>query len=352
MTAIGQPNSQRIYHTKILAVGQFNFLTYKDIISSHEENDVMPAKPLPDEVLIETLRMYEAAGFNVNGGSRLAGIPRKTFENRFASARIRFPNGISEKIKQQATWTYERMKVIEEPSSVWIIGSDLHVWTNEPTPIFQAFCKLAKKLKVTGIVMNGDVIDGARISRHGSTVGIQRPKIDKEIETAQQWFRKLPFAKYRLWTLGNHDLRLDNYLANQASELEEYAGRLHTRFPEWDFAYAFDINGTEVRHRFRSGIHAGWNNALHGGVNVVTGHTHQLQLTAMRDRRGTRWGVETGTMADPKGPQFEYAEGQPSRAHMGFVVLTFDEDSEMMPPELCEMVRGRPVFRGSYVDID
>ena len=84
----------------------------------------------------------------------------------------------------------------------------------------------------------------------------------------------------------------------------------------------------------------------------MTGHTHQLQLTAMRDRRGTRWGVETGTMADPKGPQFEYAEGQPSRAHMGFVVLTFDEDSEMMPPELCEMVRGRPVFRGSYVDID
>jgi len=312
----------------------------------------MPAKKLPDEVLIETMRMYEAAGFSIKGGARLSSLPRQTFEGRFNRAKERFPDGVPEEKKTKVTWTYERMKVVDEPSSIWIVGSDLHVWTDEPTPIFKAFCKLARKLKVTGIVMNGDVIDGARISRHGSMVGSQRPRIDKEIETAQQWFRKLPFTKYRFWTLGNHDLRLDNYLANQASELEEYAGRLHTRFPEWEFAYAFDVNGTEIRHRFRSGIHAGWNNALHSGVNVVTGHTHQLQLTAMRDRRGTRWGVETGTMADPKGPQFEYAEGQPSRAQMGFVVLTFDEEGEMLPPELCEMVRGRPVFRGNYIDID
>ena len=312
----------------------------------------MSAPKLPDEVLIETLRMYEAAGFSAKGGAALSAIPRRTFIGRLHNARERFPNGIPDEKKPKSTWTYERLKFIDEPSSVWIIGSDLHVWTGEPTLIFKAFCKLARKLKVTGIIMNGDVIDGARISRHGSTVGSQRPRIDQEIETAQQWFRKLPLAKYRLWTMGNHDLRLDNYLANQASELEEYAGRLHTRFPEWEFAYAFSVNGTEVRHRFRSGIHAGWNNALHSGINVITGHTHQLQLTAMRDRRGTRWGVETGTMADPQGPQFEYAEGAPSRAQMGFVVITFDEEGEMLPPELCEMVRGRPVFRGNYIDID
>jgi hypothetical protein len=54
-------------------------------------------------------------------------------------------------------------------------------------------------------------------------------------------------------------------------------------------------------------------------------------------------------MNDPFGPQFEYAEGSPSRAQQGFVVINFDEDGRMMPPELCEMIGGRPVFRGHYV---
>lgn len=82
---------------------------------------------------------------------------------------------------------------------------------------------------------------------------------------------------------------------------------------------------------------------------MVTGHTHQLQMTAMRDRNGSRRGIETGTLADPFGPQFQYAEGSPSRSQMGFVVINFDEDGNLMPPELCEMIRGRPVFRGQYI---
>jgi hypothetical protein len=54
-------------------------------------------------------------------------------------------------------------------------------------------------------------------------------------------------------------------------------------------------------------------------------------------------------LGDPRSRAFEYHEGQPSRAHEGFVVLTFDEDGKLMPPEFCEMVRGRPVFRGKPV---
>ena len=74
-----------------------------------------------------------------------------------------------------------------------------------------------------------------------------------------------------------------------------------------------------------------------------------MRSTAMRDRNGSRWGIETGCIADPKGPQFEYTEGAPTRAQMGFAIITFDAEGRMMPPELCEMVGGRPVFRGQYV---
>jgi len=239
---------------------------------------------------------------------------------------------------------------INAPNSRWIVGSDLHVWTGEPTLIYKAFCAVAKKLKVDGIILNGDIIDGARVSRHPAIRGSSAPKIDVEIETAKKWLKLLPHAKHKLWAMGNHDLRIDNYIAANANELSDYILSLSEHFRDYTFSFAFELNNTlEVRHRFRGGIHGAWNNTLHSGMNIATGHTHQLQVTAMRDRNGSRWGIETGTLADPFGPQFEYSEGSPSRSQMGFAVITFGENGEMFPPELCEMVGGRPIFRGDHV---
>jgi Calcineurin-like phosphoesterase len=311
----------------------------------------MPTPKLSVEVLIETLKIYEANNRQLIIAAKSANIYPATFHHRVQEAFKKFPNGLDDvkEYPQTSAWTYPRLKVIEAPGTKWIIGSDLHVWDGDPPLIYKAFVKVAKTLKVDGIIMNGDVIDGARIGRHPSVRGSKAPKIEKEIETAKKWLKMLPNAKYKLWTLGNHDIRIDNYIAANASELDGYILSLHEHFTNWDFSFAFDINGTEVRHRFRGGIHAGWNNALHSGINIITGHTHQLQITAMRDRRGSRWGVETGMMADPTGPQFQYSEGTPSRSQQGFAVVTFDEDGTMFPPELCEMINGRPVFRGGHV---
>lgn len=311
----------------------------------------MAQPSLSDEVLLDTLKIYALNNQNSVASAAMLGLPRATFINRLHRAQQKFPKmDFSTHPQVTAKWTFPAMKHIESPKSVWIIGSDFHLWDDQPTLIYKAFAKLARELKVTGIIANGDVLDGARVSRHGLPMGTKAPKIDKEIDAARKLFSMLPRTKYRLWTMGNHDIRIDNYIAGQARELDEYIGNLATRFPEWDIAYAFTLNDhTEVRHRFRGGIHGGYNNALHSGVNLITGHTHQLQVTAIRDRKGSRWGVETGTMADPKGPQFEYTEGAPTRAQMGFAVITFDADGHMLPPELCEIIRGRPVFRGRYV---
>ena len=303
---------------------------------------------LSNELLIDTLRLLAIYGTQA-AAAQAINVNRTTFQSRVEQANKRFPHGIPDKLIGRGTWTHPAIKSIVEPNSVWAICSDLHIWPGPQTLIFEAFCKVAADLKVKGIVLNGDIIDGARVSRHGSMLGSKAPKIDKEIEAAQAWLKCLPRTKHRLWTLGNHDMRVDNYLCTQANELDDYVGNLASRFTDWTMAYAFDINGTEVRHRFRGGIHTAWNNALHSGVNIISGHTHQLQVTAMRDRNGSRWGIETGCIADPKGPQFEYTEGAPTRAQMGFAIITFDAEGRMMPPELCEMVGGRPVFRGQYV---
>ena len=310
----------------------------------------MPTPPLSKEIMIETLRLWEENGRNANAASRSINISDKTFTHRLHKAQAEFPDGIPESIKAVRKWVYPRMITKDVPSTTWIIGSDLHIWDGEPPIIYQAFTKLCKTLKPDGVILNGDILDAARISRHPAVRGSAAPKFETEIETAKRWLKKIPKTKYRLWTIGNHDIRLDNYIASNANELDGFIDSLQDHFRDWEFAWAFELNQTvEIRHRFRSGIHAGYNSSQHAGISTITGHTHQLQVTAVRDRRGSRWGVETGTLADPYGPQFQYTEGSPSRTQMGFAVITFDEDGGMFPPELCEMMGGRPVFRGAHV---
>ena len=309
----------------------------------------MANKSLTPEVLLETLRIYEANARNIRATTKILGIAPHSIHHRLKAAKEIFPNGLPDEGVELGQWTYPRLISIKAPNTKWIIGSDFHIWPGKEPKIFEAFCKVASDLKVDGIILNGDVIDGARISRHPMLRKSAAPKIDKEIEAAKQWLQKLPNTKYRCWTVGNHDIRIDNYIAANANELSDYIISLQEHFPTWKMAYAFDINDIEVRHRFRGGVHTAYNNAVHSGVSMITGHTHQLQVTAVRDRRGTRYGIETGLMADPVGPQFEYTEGQPNRWQQGFVVISFDEDGMMLPPELCEIANGRPAFRGSYV---
>lgn len=233
--------------------------------------------------------------------------------------------------------------------SVVLVGGDLHAWPGRPHPIWWAFVMLAERLRPKAIVLNGDVIDGARISRHPKAAG-WTPRVVEEIEAVRALIDTLPPTQHRLWTVGNHDIRVSSYLANMAPEMDDFAGTLQDRFPEWRMCWSVRINGCcEIRHRFRSGIHAPWNNSLHSGLTMVTGHSHQLESRGVVDRNGRRWGVEGGMLADPEGPQFEYTEWTPRRWTPGFVVLTFDADGMLQPPELCEWRNGQAWFRGEPV---
>jgi len=305
----------------------------------------MASKSVSKEVLLETLRAYSQSSFNSAHAAQGLNVPKSTFQHRLRLAKTEFPEFINTTSFQ---WTYSNLVSIAEPDSIWIVGSDAHFWPNDRTKIWNAFVSVAKTLKPTGIILNGDVIDAGRISRHPA-INRHAPSVGQEIAYTQTMLKELPPVKHRLWTIGNHDIRIDRFILNEAAELDGLIMTLRDKFHQWNFAYAFEINGVEIRHRFRGGIHAAWNNTLHAGVSMVSGHTHQLQLTAMRDRRGSRWGVETGMLSAPDFPQFEYTEGAPTRWQQGFCVLTFDEQGKLYPPELCEMVNGKPIFRGKTV---
>jgi hypothetical protein len=107
-----------------------------------------------------------------------------------------------------------------------------------------------------------------------------------------------------------------------------------------------------VKHRWHNGTHAAWNNALKSGINIVTGHTHQLRAVPVSDMRGRRWGCETGTLSPiglEAGHKFSYAEDSPSQSCQGFVILHYNEDYSMLPPELVETINGSVYWRGKRI---
>ena len=311
----------------------------------------MPMPRLPDDKLKERIAAVKQYG-SIKGAARALKMPVATLATQIDNARIRFPEALPEASKH-AGWAHEgwvtpRQREIDITDGTMLIGSDAHIWPGEPSLAWQAFVAVAHAIKPTWIVANGDMIDGARISRHPRTRGQHTPTLGEEISAVKTAFDMLPKAE-RHWLQGNHDERVDKYLASNAPELDDFAGTLWDRFPEWPVSWALVVNNSvEIRHRFRGGIHAAYNNALVSGRTCVTGHTHQLISRPVDDRNGRRWGVELGTLADPLHPCFEYAEGAPSRVCPGFAVLTFRE-GELLPPELCELGNGRMWFRNEPV---
>lgn len=268
-----------------------------------------------------------------------------------------------------ATWgtsykpAYPQRKDAALLNGTIIVGSDAHVWPGEFTPAMQGFLNVIDEVQPDIVVANGDWFDGARVSRHGRTGWQQTPTLRQEREALQEYCARVAAVARAAnpsvmleWNMGNHCLRYDNYLSSRAAELEdEENSRLSDHFPAWSFQWGLYVNFDHghplvIKHRGPSGsIHAGYNNTLKGGVSIATGHTHLLESKPLGDYRiERRYGIQTGTLARPNGPQFEYTEGNASAALSGFVVLTFI-DGLLMPPEFAEVLDGRCWFRNRAV---
>jgi predicted phosphodiesterase len=235
-----------------------------------------------------------------------------------------------------------------------LVASDCHYWPGESTVAHKAFIKLCKQIKPAAIVLNGDVFDGARISRHDPLYRNETPTVKQELEVCQDRLGEIEKASHNsklFWLYGNHDTRLWRYMRINAPEVEgAFGADLFDYFPGWHCGYLMHVNNnTVIKHRWHNGVHATYNNVLKGGRSIVTGHLHRLQVSAWGDYNGRRYGVDTGTLAEPQGEQFAYLEGNPVPWASGFAVLTFDKDGMLLPPELCEVIGETAYFRGKPV---
>jgi hypothetical protein len=239
-----------------------------------------------------------------------------------------------------------------------LVGSDFHIWPGEASTCLRAFKKFVDDIKPNAIILNGDVMDFPRISRHPQNWE-SAPDPIEEIEAAQDHLNDIVQAckrgAHKIWTLGNHDARFELMIASAAPQYRGIRGvHLSDHFGAWQKAMSCFINegveggATMVKHRWKGGMNATRANTLNAGVSMVTGHLHSQNVRPFSDyRRHDRYGVDTGCVADKEHRAFTYTEDSALDWRSGFALLTY-RDGILMPPELVTKMSPNTVwFRGA-----
>jgi hypothetical protein len=240
-----------------------------------------------------------------------------------------------------------------------IVFSDAHFIPAQRTTAFKGLLWAIQEFKPVAVICNGDAFDGALISRHGvtdqpATTVIQELKacqgaLGEIEETAKAARHNVKL----LWTWGNHDVRFGNRLAQHAPQFKDVIGfKLTDHFLDWEFCWAvWPTEDVIIKHRYKGGVHATHNNTVNAGVSIVTGHLHSLKVTPFSDYNGCRYGVDTGTLAEIDGPQFTYAELNPSNHRSGFAVLNFFNGHLLLPELAQKFDENQIMFRGDVIDV-
>ena len=258
----------------------------------------------------------------------------------------------------QVTYAQNNIRTkVDLHNGVIVVASDCHYWPGIVSTAHRALVKIIDDLKPKMVVINGDAFDGASISRHPPIGWAVTPSVKQELEACQERITEIEDAAKQAklqWTWGNHDMRFNTRLSCQVGDtFKGIVGmNLTDHFAKWKFSTSIMVNNKcMIKHRWHNGIHAVYNNTVKSGTSIVTGHLHSLKVTPWTDYTGTRYGVDTGTLACPTGDQFEYTEDNSVNHRSGFAVLTF-YNGKLMPPELCEVVNedeGLVYFRGQVV---
>lgn len=309
-------------------------------------------KLCPDEEFVSLYNVHGASGTAkiLGCGIRSVYSRRTTLSQSFA-IQSHMPGAPPAK-------EYPHRATVDVKNGCVIIGSDFHIWPGAESTALRAFKQFCKDLQPKAVVLNGDVLDFPQISRHPTIGWENAPTPVEEIEAAQDHLNDIakatPRGCQKIWTLGNHDARFETRLATVAREYKGLKGvHLSDFFGLWQKGWSAWINDNVVaKHRWKGGIHANYNNTLNAGKTMVTGHLHSQKVTPFTDYNGTRYGIDTGCVADTDHKAFvDYTEDSPKNWRSGFCVLSFN-NHQLMYPELVSVWSDNAVqFRGQIVKV-
>jgi hypothetical protein len=319
----------------------------------------MALPTVPDAEFLELWATHRSAALvaqKLGCSERAVYSRRRSLENRTQKAMSAAdPKG--QFYKHLSPREHPHRKHLEVGTGVVLVFSDAHFWPGVRTTAFRALLQFIGELQPRAIINNGDAFDGASISRYPRIGWDSKPSVIEELKACEDRLSEIEDVSKKarlMWPLGNHDARFETRLAANAPQFEGVNGfHLKDHFPAWEPCWSVWVNGdTVVKHRMKGGIHATRNNTLNAGKSIVTGHLHSLKVTPLDDYNGTRWGVDTGTLADPRGPQFtDYLEDNPTDWRSGFVVLTFHK-GRLLWPEVVSVIDEKTVdFRGHAIEV-
>lgn len=120
----------------------------------------MPTPPTPIEELQADVDAFVQFGSKTLA-ARFRGMPETTFTNRIRAAK-RAGIEIPEIVKPASPGRKE----IDLYDGVILAGSDAHYFPGEPSTAHKAFVRFCKRMRPKIVVVNGDALDAATISRH------------------------------------------------------------------------------------------------------------------------------------------------------------------------------------------
>ena len=298
----------------------------------------------------EVIRILETSD-NLEIARERAGVKNaRSFRRRVDNICQRY--GVSFDIRHTEIFTSNRETYHLDHEYTAVLFGDEHFWPERLVPTSSAFwilLQILEDVKPDLIVSMGDSFDGFGISRHPPHGWTDGPSVDEELAANRLYLDMIsecaPDAdKFHLW--GNHDARFDSRLATNVSQFAGVSGMsLQDHFSDWQWCEQLTLSDTlECWHSWHGGIHAAFSNTLKSGRSTATGHTHRCHIREWTDCNGTRFGIETGTLADPDGPQFFYAGHRPKNWQMGFVVV--DILGNEIHPDRVIVNNGKARFRG------
>jgi biotin operon repressor len=317
-----------------------------------------------DAEFIELWRVHKSGGKI----AKILGLSERSVMQR--RRRLELKRGVKLESSDNRGRKYDRLQTAHQHAKRKDLGilngtilvfSDAHFWPGIRTTAFEGLLWAIREMKPQAVINNGDAFDGASISRHPRIGWDSTPSVIEELKACDAALGEIEEAAKAarhntrlVWCLGNHDARFENRLAANAPQYEHVHGfSLKDHFPAWEPCWAvWNGDNTVIKHRWKGGVHATHNNTVNSGVSFVTGHLHSLKVTPFDDYHGTRYGVDTGTLAEPCGPQFSnYLEEGPTNWRSGFAVLTF-VDGQLLYPEVVKVHDEKRIqFRGKLIEV-
>lgn len=232
---------------------------------------------------METVRSMVKDIRGLHGGKRLKGLKDKTFVVKPFS--LKNPYNLPDSDAKPP-------KVFHLPQkcSNILVLSDLHIPYHDIKALTVAL-DYGKQQKVNCIFINGDLIDFYQISRF---VNLERRRsVKEELESVKEFLGILnkEFPNVPIYfLLGNHDKRLEYYLANKAPELldvEEFRLKELLEADKFGMEVIDDVTLVKIGklavthgHLLLKGVFAPVNAArgsfLRAKASVIIGHVHKV----------------------------------------------------------------------------